>query len=322
MIAAAVSAAPVMIKATLDSATMTMGYVSPLKVEVVKDRDAKGSMTLYEALAQSGRATLLGDTVEIAQLARPDTSDIGSGRVQIDYHLGVQVFDSGAYKLPPFVYSSGSDTARSKQLYIKIVPVKVTAEDKISPMTPVQEPQGKSIFDNLPDWLYYWWWVLPLLALLIFLFIWALRRYKKTGSILPPKAPTPPHILALDRLRRLKQRRLWEDGREKDYYSALTDILRAYLDGRFGIKALEMTSSQIKERLADDPTLRDSREKIRQVLDMADYVKFAKVRPLPDDNVKAYDNAVKFVEDTAPQPEPEAKDEKSPEGAAQKGGEA
>lgn len=57
------------------------------------------------------------------------------------------------------------------------------------------------------------------------------------------------------------------------------------------------------EVLTDNPELRLSKPMMRQILDMADFVKFAKVRPMPDDNVRAYDNAVKFVEETAPKPE-------------------
>ncbi|MDE6865883.1 MAG: cell wall anchor protein, partial [Muribaculaceae bacterium] len=48
----------------------------------------------------------------------------------------------------------------------------------------------------------------------------------------------------------------------------------------------------------NDPKAR--RGRIRQILDMADFVKFAKVRPLPPDNVKAMENAIQFVEETKP----------------------
>ena len=41
---------------------------------------------------------------------------------------------------------------------------------------------------------------------------------------------------------------------------------------------------------------------MRQILSVADFVKFAKVRPLPADNIAAYDNAVRFVEETKPVP--------------------
>lgn len=42
---------------------------------------------------------------------------------------------------------------------------------------------------------------------------------------------------------------------------------------------------------------------------MADFVKFAKVRPLPEDNIASYDDAMRFVEETKPAPVPEAEDD-------------
>lgn len=50
--------------------------------------------------------------------------------------------------------------------------------------------------------------------------------------------------------------------------------------------------------LADQTDVRDKRDYVRKILDIADFVKFAKVRPLPADNVAAFDNAVNFVKET------------------------
>ena len=36
------------------------------------------------------------------------------------------------------------------------------------------------------------------------------------------------------------------------------------------------------------------------ILEMADFVKFAKVRPLPDDNLAIYQAAIEFVNETKP----------------------
>ncbi|MDE5786214.1 MAG: cell wall anchor protein, partial [Duncaniella sp.] len=58
----------------------------------------------------------------------------------------------------------------------------------------------------------------------------------------------------------------------------------------------------ILKALRDNPDTRMSKKYMDQVLEIADFVKFAKVRPLPVDNVKTYDNAVNFVEDTKPAP--------------------
>ncbi|MDE6247309.1 MAG: cell wall anchor protein [Muribaculaceae bacterium] len=295
-----ISAAPTMVNARLDSATMLMGTLNTLHLEVVQDKSVKGEFALFRNFSERGYVTILNDTIELRQDVKIDTTEVGSGRIQINYAVPVQVFDSGAYKLPPFEFVAGRDTARSNSLILTVTPVKVKADDNISPMTDVAEPENSSIFDKVPDWLYNWWWVILLILLLIGAGVCGWRRYKKEGTILKPKPKTPPHILALERLERLKKRNLWQTGQEKEFYTLLTDILRSYLDARFGIKAMEMTSRQIMEKLAEDPAMRENRSRMRQILDMADFVKFAMVRPLPDDNIKAFDNAVAFVESTKP----------------------
>ena len=123
----------------------------------------------------------------------------------------------------------------------------------------------------------------------------------------------PPYEKALQELNQLRSEKLCEQGRERDFYTRLTDILRIYLQGRFGINAMEMTSTQIRNTLQSNEETRLSKRHMEQVLEIADFVKFAKVRPLPDDNVRAFNSAMQFIEDTKPQPEPEPESESESE---------
>ncbi|MDE5845949.1 MAG: cell wall anchor protein, partial [Muribaculaceae bacterium] len=108
---------------------------------------------------------------------------------------------------------------------------------------------------------------------------------------------------------------LWENGMEKEYFTQLTDILRDYLYARFGINAMEMTSRQIMQTLADQADVKEKRSYVRKILDVADFVKFAKVRPLPADNVEAFDNAVNFVKETIEKEPEKAPEENAPAGS-------
>ena len=102
-------------------------------------------------------------------------------------------------------------------------------------------------------------------------------------------------------LSQLRDEKLWQEGREKEYYTHLTDILREYLFGRFGIQAMEMTSSQILSILRSNQETKVLNKQMKEILEMADFVKFAKVKPTPDDNEAAMRNAVAFVEETRPE---------------------
>lgn len=300
-----VSAGPVTVSARLDSVKMLMGNVTTVNLEVVRDEQTNGAFPLLREAAEKGRVTVAGDSVEIGAPLKTDTLRLGSGRIQINYLVPVQAFDSGTYTLPPIWYVAGRDSASSKPLRLQIVPVKALATDTISPMASVVPGRGASILDSVPDFLYYYWWVILLIILLVIAVYWYVSRRKVNKPLVPkPVKVIDPADEALNALRNLKERKLWEQGREKEYFTDLTEILRHYLVRRFGINAMEMTSSQIVRALAESEANRN-RDFVKRVLDMADFVKFAKVRPLPADNVTAYNDAYDFVKATAVPAEPQ-----------------
>ncbi len=301
--ASAASAAVPSVTARLDSVQLMMGNITMLRLEVVKDASAEGEFPMFAAPSQSGYVGICGDSIELRTSIKRDTAEIGSGRIQINYQVPLQAFDSGSFQLPAFVYVSGRDTARSNLLNLKVLPVPgLTADSEIAPLAPVAEPEGKSFFDFLPDFIVDFWWLVILILLAVAAAVWAVRRYRKEGAILPKKPEPNPYDVAMDALVKLKEKNLWAQGMEKEYFTELTEILRVYLEKRFGVNAMEMTSRQIMETLQGLGDVREKRDYIRQILSVADFVKFAKVRPLPADNIAAYDNAVRFVEETKPVP--------------------
>ncbi|MDE6018117.1 MAG: hypothetical protein K2G85_04815 [Muribaculaceae bacterium] len=293
--------AAVNVTASLDSATILMGRIDTLRLIVERDADRQGIFPLFNKIQSGGFVTILGDTVELGS-PRMDTIKNDGSRITERFVVPVQVFDSGFYRLPPFVYITASDSADSNEVELTVVPVKVGENDPISDFRDVAEPSDKSFWDWMPDWLFDLWWLWLLMIAIVVAAIFISRRYRKTGKIISlPEKPSPkPWTVALERLEVLKSKNLWENGMEKEYFTQLTDILRDYLAQRFGINAMEMTSRQIMQTLADQSDVKEKRGYVRKILDVADFVKFAKVRPLPADNVEAYDNAVNFVNETIP----------------------
>lgn len=292
-------AAPVSVKARLDSVQILMGRLTTLHLEAVQPKGEKGGFTIFSQLPTDGYVGVCGDSVELRTSISRDTVDLGSGMIQINHHVPLQAFDSGTYRLPQFVYVSGRDTARSNSVALKVIPVPVAADAQISDYAGPVSPKS-SLFDFLPDWVIDLWWLWLSIILLAVLFVIGIRRYKKQGTVLKKKPEPNPYEVAVRRLENLKSRRLWEQGMEKEYFTLLTDILREYLERRFGINAMEMTTREIITSLSENPEVKEKRSYMRDILDVADFVKFAKVRPLPADNIAAFDNAVKFVEETRP----------------------
>src|SRR5690606_8174161 len=104
-----------------------------------------------------------------------------------------------------------------------------------------------------------------------------LKNWKLPETIKPTAPPRPPHELALEQLALLSAQKLWQNGKTKAYYSELTNILREYIEARFGVTAMEQTTEEIimaMKRLPDFDT--EKINAIRRVLFLADLVKFAK----------------------------------------------
>jgi hypothetical protein len=134
--------------------------------------------------------------------------------------------------------------------------------------------------------------------------IWyVVKRLRNKKSLVPfrkAEPPLPPYEEAVKELDKIKQQKLWQQGRNKEYHTQLTDTLRRYLWRRYGFNAMEMTSYEILEMLrekTDDRTVYDT---LRQILRLADFVKFAKLHPLPDENDLSMSNAYSFVNQTKP----------------------
>ncbi|MBD5332381.1 MAG: cell wall anchor protein [Bacteroides sp.] len=289
------SAGDVKLSVKLDSAYVLMGKATPLHVELQAPASPEGSLIIPE--------DTLSQAVEVLRMLPADTTELPGDRIQVTREILLQSFDSGTYLLNPVKYVSGSETIASNRLVLKVIPVDVDSLTTIHDYADVVDP-SRRLVDYLPDFLAdYGVWILALLAVLAIGYFLA-RRYMRREVITEKKAVViPPYELAMQELEALKNDHLCEQGHEKEFYTRLTDILRRYLQGRFGINAMEMTTTQIRSILAQSEETRLTRRNMEQVLETADFVKFAKVRPLPDDNTRSFRSAQQFVEDTRPRPQ-------------------
>lgn len=127
------------------------------------------------------------------------------------------------------------------------------------------------------------WLVAMLLLAGIVLWLWRRARGRTPDSILAPaEPPRPAHEIAYEALRTLEAERLPDKGEIKTFHIRASDIVRAYVEGRFGVDALEMTTREVLDGLrshdVDEAVLGD----FRQLLERCDLVKFAKDRPALD----------------------------------------
>lgn len=304
---AAAATPQVRVKASLDSATLLMGQTTRLNLSVTKPEGSTGYFPLLTDSDPRPYATLFGDTIELSKSFTTDTTRLADGSTSINYHIPIQVFDSGYYHVPGIEFVTGSDTVRSNSFDLKVVPVNAKADDKISDLTDVAEPAPGSWTDKLPDWLLNYWWALLAGLVLLGVLVLLIRRILKSRKNTPkPKVIVPPYEEAMTALGQLSSKQLWQKGENEQYFIELTDILRRYLSRRFGIAAPEMTTTQFLEAVSDNAKLVKYKGELRRLLELADFIKFAKGASMPGENEEAFSIVREFVQNTRPTPEEEA----------------
>lgn len=290
----------------LDSTVVLMGSKLNMTVTVsMPESDAATAQVLNLPEIQNpqlGFGVYYG--VDVVDSVLTDTV-VENGLRKLTYNYTLQAFDPGLVDLPPVMVlpRAGADTVKSNFLTLKVLPVEVDTVS-MEPM-PMAGPVAADMrwHDYIPLWVFWVLGALVVAAAAIILFV-KLRKHKEIIAMEAAK-PVPPYELAVSRLEKLRASGIAAMGHEKEFYTELTDILRQYLHGRFGINAMEMTSSQIVKALRNNPETRIPSERVDDVLRIADFVKFAKERPLADDNQRAMLRAREFVETTKPQPLPE-----------------
>jgi hypothetical protein len=160
-------------------------------------------------------------------------------------------------------------------------------------------------------------WILAIMVLgaisIIAYTVYLRKKSNKPFILFKPKPDIPAHVKALEALDHLKEESLWKRGRYKEYYTGLTDILRIYMEQRFGIMAQEMTSDEILEALKGLTLQESTISKLRLLFFTADLVKFAKGVPEANENEENIGTAYNFVETTKPETVEEKTEKKDSE---------
>lgn len=280
------------VSATLDSTTLFIGDQTDLHLRAIGEVGEQVTMPVLDKELIPG--------VEIVDRTIVDTLSLKDGRVQYDQYLTVTSFEDSLFYIAPLPFVSGDDTVWSDGLTLNVVqPFEMDTTDMA--ITDI-----KGVY-KAPIW---WWgifrWVL--LAVLLagvgvagYYLITYLQRRKREeeGKVVISEPLRPADEVALEKLDAIKEKKIWQQGQVKEYYTQLTDVVREYIARRFEVSSVEQTS---------DETLRDIRpllserkdlyDQLRKMLTLADLVKFAKWSTTPDENELSLRNAYTFVRET------------------------
>ncbi|MDO4497561.1 MAG: hypothetical protein Q4B58_07030 [Bacteroidales bacterium] len=298
------------VTATIDTPYVMVGMPRVLHLELTVPKDAKVEWPRLHR--QGGVAAVDMEQPDKSYLLEfgPDTNfeidtlSSTEGQITLAQNLQVLAFDSAAMVIRaiPFVID-GKDTLYSDVVALNCDhPFESIADD----------PQGMMGLKEILDppfvlWDYLRWVVYVLIALALaalvgWLAYYLYKRYKKGDALVEEKKPEvllPAHEVAMHALLDLEQKHLWEGGRFKEYHTELTDILRRYIERRYQVQAMESTSDEIMQELVElQIQQKSSFNNLRDVLKMADYVKFAKYEPSAEENQISFYNSRLFVEQT------------------------
>lgn len=284
------------VSSELDSASIQIGEQARLRLSVARPANLEVTVPILSDTITQG--------IEIVEIVKPDTLQLGNERIQVNYDYLVTSFDSGFYFVPSYTYAAAGDTLQTQPLGLSVTTVAVNPDtDDIKTIKPIMD--APFYWSELFTWVGYGLLVLVLIAVIVLLLLKYVFNKKVPFISATPPPVIPPHIVALTRLEEIKAAKVWQTGNPKAFYTDVTDVLRVYLEGRFAINAMELTSDEIMAVVKKEPELDEVRAKLRQLLELSDLVKFAKMVPLENENESSLLIAFEVVESTKPQEETE-----------------
>jgi len=269
-------------------------------VEVIADKGVTVDIADYE------RSDSLAEhqfEFRVTPVDRKTAAPTDDGTLKWTYRYAVEFFLPGTYEFPPAVVSfvdsrEASDSVTPAQAHeLKTEPLTVVARDT-KPLTPEELKTVTALppVELREPWSGWWWAMPPLLATLVTLLVVLIRRSRHRQPVV---VPIPAYEWANRQIAALVSEDLVRKGRVQEFYYRISDIIRGYVERRFGVSAPEMTTEEFLAAAASDGRFgeRNSVE-LNEFLNACDLVKYARQIPGADEADAVLRAAGGFVERT------------------------
>ena len=282
--------AQVSVEAEIDSIQIFVGQQAHVTLSATAKENAKVEFPQFKP------TQYVTPGVEVLDCKELEKKEQDNGFVTRRVVYTMTSFDDTLYYLPPMEVKIDGKPYQSKSLALKVLTIEVDtlhAEQFFGPKDVQNNPFQWSDW-SLPFWLSVL--MLVLLAVGYYLYL-RLRDNKPIISHIRIVKRLLPHQKAMKEIEQIKADKMVTSENSKEYYTKLTDTLRKYIEERYCFSAMEMTSSEIIERLtsAQDQKALDE---LRQLFTTADLVKFAKYSTLINENDANLVNAIEFINQT------------------------
>lgn len=241
--------------------------------------------------------------VEVVEQSKGDTMQMGDDRIQVSRDYTLTSFDEKVYVVPALDVKIDGKSYHGNPLALKVLTVPVDT------VHPNQFYPAKGVQDNPFEWSEwsFAFWLSLLMIIICGAMIYLRNRLKKNKPIIARiriVKRVPAHEKALREINDIKHHHTSASQEtQKEYYTQLTNTLRAYIVSRFGFNAMEMTSGEIIEHLcaSGDQKMIDE---LRMLFSTADLVKFAKYEIPMNENDANLVNAINFIDQTKTDEQP------------------
>ncbi len=237
--------------------------------------------------------------VEVIKPYVVDTLSIKKGKVNLEWKMILTSFDSGSYYLPNLIaLVSRKDGSVDTLLFdgpsieVNTIPIDTATFQPYDLKGQIKYPVT---FKEVATWV-----LIILLALgLVYIIIRYIKTRRENRTFFgKPVEKDPPHIVALRNLEKIRGQKLWQNDKQKQFYTAVTDTVRQYISDRYGISAMEQTSNEMFDELKGKEVDPELLKPVKELFATADFVKFAKHNASTQDNEDAIPIAVRFVNAT------------------------
>ena len=244
----------------------------------------------------------LSEQIDIIKRGNVERTADADSNVIVKQQLTLMTFDTGQVRLPAvgLTYARSFDDPMRMKAFTEPIDLYATTMvvDTLQPYKPIVAPIAApiSMKEVFP------WLLVVLLAVLVGLGFWLFfkrrkKRVDQDGNIV--RGPViPPYDKAVDDLKRLREEKLWQSGKVKEYFSSLTDIAREYIEGQFGVNAVEMTTDDILEEIRPLCFPKETYDKLKDTMEVADLVKFAKYTASTLESDTALTSMTEFVDES------------------------
>ena len=204
-------------------------------------------------------------------------------------------FDTGKYELPPFIALANQKKYYSDPVLLSISLEQTEDSEEIKPLKPIKEIKITWLDYIKLFIINYWIWVLIAVVLIVFV-IFIIKYWINKPEKIVEETKIPVSITLLENLKTLEEKKYWQNGKYKKFYSDLSEILWTFLEARYEISTFEKTSDEILNSLKWKNITKEIHQNINHFFTVSDEVKFAKLTPLQKDNVESFKMIKSLIE--------------------------